>query len=361
MKISVTLANYNHAAFLTQCINGVRAQTYTDWELFIDDDGSTDDSRQIIEKHASEDPRILPRFFSKNRGAMTAIQACTMRATGTLMISVAADDYISDHRFFEHAVAALEHFPQAAGVFSSATLVNGRTGKKFARLGRYRPSTSLTGKKGTQFISPHEAMSAFLTNRLFIPGAAAIWKRSLFTEIGGYNEALGPQSDYFLNHALAALHGVVFLDKAAVVVREFSNSYSGSASDDEVFRRHALVEKKLRDLDLPYEVDKQLFARWRASFVQRHIGKGLLRQRFDAIRGAHRNVRDWEKRSFTSKFGAYLMRLQEDYAQFENLLDARTGRAQQIFDEIAGVIEPPAPSMKTIRAEPKRRHWWPQA
>ncbi len=60
-----------------------------------------------------------------------------------------------------------------------------------------------------QFIPPQEALTRFVSHHMVIPGFSVIAKRASMAELGDYDEALGPQSDYFLNHALAALHGAV--------------------------------------------------------------------------------------------------------------------------------------------------------
>ncbi len=380
MKISVTLPNYNHATFLAQCIDGVQSQTYSDWELLITDDGSTDDSRQIIESYAARDPRIKPIFFPENRGAMAAFAASIGRATGQLLFGNAADDYISNPQFFEFAIAALERFPQVAGVFACAAVVDGRDGKELWQMGSYHPAEppAVDYNAGVkedrapfpmQFIPPQEAMAAFLTNRVFIPGAAAIWKRELVADLGGYDEKLGPQSDYFLNHALAALHGVVFVDMPVIVVRAFESSYGSSASDDEFFRRHALVEKKLRALDLPYKTDERLFAQWRASTVGARTAEGFQRQMFEAMYRIRESLQPWQLSSFTPEFAAFFTSVNAECVRFEGELDKRVERAHQIFDDIAGPIASSAssagsastetaPPHPPIPAGKNRRSWW---
>ena len=59
MKISVVVPVYNTECYLKKCINSIIAQTYTNWELILVDDGSTDRSWQIIENAAEKDSRII--------------------------------------------------------------------------------------------------------------------------------------------------------------------------------------------------------------------------------------------------------------------------------------------------------------
>ena len=63
-------------------------------------------------------------------------------------------------------------------------------------------------------------------------GAAAVWRRSYVDRVGGYDPALGPRADYFLNHAVAALGGAVFLDEIATHVRHSEDSYGQAVGDD---------------------------------------------------------------------------------------------------------------------------------
>ena len=361
MKITIALANYNHSAYLAQCIGGMRAQTHQDWDLVIHDDGSRDNSRDIIEGLAAQDSRIVPSFFPTNRGAFTAIQtvtmeACARAASGDLFMSVAADDYISNPRFFERAVEAIKRFPEAAGVFSRATLVDGTTGRPFWRLGHYGWNIPFAHGGTTRFIPPGKAMAAFLRDRLFVPGASVIWRKPLFAGLGGYEEALGPQSDFFLNHALAAQHGIVFIDQACVTIREFRTSYSGSSSDEDYFRFHALMERRLRDLDLPVAANPRLFARWRASVIGKRIRDAAQRRRVAAILRLCRSLPDRERRSSPPGFQAFLTQIESEGIAMEDRLAARPRLAHDIFDELAGRLtpEPTAPRANLHGSKPSQ-------
>ena len=61
--VSIITPSYNSAAYIAEMIESILAQTYTNWELLITDDCSTDDSVKIIESYATKDSRILNQGF----------------------------------------------------------------------------------------------------------------------------------------------------------------------------------------------------------------------------------------------------------------------------------------------------------
>ncbi len=293
MKISIYLPNFNHAAFLPQALEGILSQTYQNWELFIIDDGSTDDSWSIIERYRNRDPRISAEKAPRNRGVIATLRRGLELSTGELLYPAAADDYLTNPRFFELGVAALQRFPQAAIVYGLATIIDASESRPIGPMGSYISSPGGRGAAkyddaGTsvQFIPPQEALETFVSHHMFIPGCSVILRRALMAELGDYDETLGPQSDYFLNHGLAALHGAVFVDAPVAVARVSATTYSGSASDDDCFRRHALVEKRLRALPLPYEKNERLFAQFRTSTIASRLAEAYQRRLFEALRGS---------------------------------------------------------------------------
>ena len=65
-KVDVFLSSYNHAAFLRESIDSILNQSYQNFILTIVDDGSTDESQEIIRSYS--DPRIRPIHLEKNTG-----------------------------------------------------------------------------------------------------------------------------------------------------------------------------------------------------------------------------------------------------------------------------------------------------
>ena len=93
MKISVIVPVYNCAPYVERCIRSILAQTYTDLEIICIDDGSTDDSGNILDKLSCEDARIRV-IHQKNAGVSAARNVGIDLATGDLITFVDSDDAI---------------------------------------------------------------------------------------------------------------------------------------------------------------------------------------------------------------------------------------------------------------------------
>jgi glycosyltransferase involved in cell wall biosynthesis len=359
MKLSIILPNFNHAAFITQAFEGYLSQTYQDWEVCVVDDGSTDESWAIIERYRDRDARIVAEKAPRNRGVNATLRRCHELSTGELLYPAAADDHLSNPRFFELGVAALRRFPQAALAYARAAIVDADDGRTFGYMGSYTPSRGAEGvvkysDAGTtvEFVPPREALARFVTHNMFIPGCSVILRRAWMAEVGGYDETLGPQSDYFLNHALAALHGAVFVDAPAAVARVSERTYTGSASDEDHFRRHALTEKKFRALALPYPVNEQLFAQFREATINSRLAEFFQRQLLQGLRAACDSIPPDALQMFPPEPKAYVTTLQQDCARLEKTLEAQIERARAIFNEVAGPLQPHKPI-----ASPNPRPW----
>lgn len=321
MKISVLSPNYNHGRFLAQNINGVLAQTHKNWELILVDDGSTDDSAAIIRDFAARDPRIKPIFFPANKGVMPAAIAAHKAASGDLLFGCAIDDYICNPNFFSTAVTSLRKRP-AAGFFGCASVVDPDTLAEKWVMGN-------APQEG--YLPAREAMIAFLHSKLFVPGVSAIWKRSFFDECGGYDPDLGPQCDYYINHALPALGGVIFSKTVMTVSRLFPSSYSQAVNDEEFFRRHALVEKKLRSLHTKYPIEKEWFNTWRFNLINGRLGVVRQKNFITSVRQTIGNIETWEFSVLPQDFVACREQLLKDCDALEKNLNARLAAAEEIL------------------------------
>lgn len=96
--LSIIINNYNYAAFLRQAIDSCLAQCYENFEIIVVDDGSDDDSAQIIRSYGDS---IIP-VLKSNGGQASAINAGFAVSQGEIIVLLDADDYL-----FEHALRTI--------------------------------------------------------------------------------------------------------------------------------------------------------------------------------------------------------------------------------------------------------------
>lgn len=89
--VSIITPLYNGERFVAQTIESVLAQTYTDWEMIIINDGSTDHSTEIVEKYVAQDSRIQ-LYSQPNGGSASARNNGIRRAQGRYIALLDADD-----------------------------------------------------------------------------------------------------------------------------------------------------------------------------------------------------------------------------------------------------------------------------
>lgn len=97
-NLSIIIPVYNSQVYLEKCINSVIKQTYTDWELILIDDGSTDGSEKICDSYSKKDERITV-IHQVNKGLSEARMAGLDIANGEWISFIDNDDAISPKMF----------------------------------------------------------------------------------------------------------------------------------------------------------------------------------------------------------------------------------------------------------------------
>ena len=90
-RVSIVVPVYNTSRFLDECIYSIRTQTYKNIEIIVIDDGSTDESVEIIRKHALEDERIKYKSQKKRGDTLTRNKENHI-TTSELLMFVDSDD-----------------------------------------------------------------------------------------------------------------------------------------------------------------------------------------------------------------------------------------------------------------------------
>ena len=270
-RLSVVMANYNHGRYLPKCFAGLQAQTFTDFEIVITDDGSTDGSAAIIRDYAAQDPRFRPHYFPANRGIAAASADIFGRATGTYLYSGAADDFVINRDFFQKAVTALDQDPRPAGFY-------GITGIYLAEKEKLVDSCGTAEVPG--YNTPRQCAEGFLKCRSVVTSPSCIWRTELFMKYWAQNNdelfrRLGPQVDFYLCHALAGVYGMCYEKTPFACQRIFEakTNYSANLHLWETASRYAELEKGLREVGVNYPGIETDWLRWRAFWMMDTIRK----------------------------------------------------------------------------------------
>ena len=105
-KVTVIMPIYNVAPYLSKCIESVLSQSYENFELFLVDDGSKDESPKIIDKYATQDNRISP-VHQVNSGVDAARNVGLEKGTGKYVAFIDSDDWY-EKEYLEKLVSTAE-------------------------------------------------------------------------------------------------------------------------------------------------------------------------------------------------------------------------------------------------------------
>ena len=111
-RVAIIIPSYNHAQFLSEAIESVLDQTYTDWTLTIIDDGSSDNSMDLATRYATSDPRIHVYQNSANLGTY-GTQQRGLDATDSEYVAILNSDDKWHSQKLHHQVEKLESQPEA--------------------------------------------------------------------------------------------------------------------------------------------------------------------------------------------------------------------------------------------------------
>jgi GT2 family glycosyltransferase len=196
-KYSIILPCYNHARYVGAAIESILAQTLGNWELLIVDDGSTDDSADVIQDFARREDRIKFRR-QQNAGQSVARNAAIALAAGPWIAFIDSDDLWLPQ--------ALELFDQYIAAHPHARFIHGRRqqlsvawASRPCVAGPFRPCPPGREARAAQF-HDHPTGTIELFGRMFITQSCVCCRRELLGpgQAGGYDPALRICEDYDL-------------------------------------------------------------------------------------------------------------------------------------------------------------------
>lgn len=176
--ISVIMASFNHADYIGEAIRSVQKQDYSNWELLIADDGSSDNTLEVLEAFA-DDPRIRIFPFQINREYHMRNFAA-QQAKGEYIAFLNSDDVFFAHKL-SLQVEVLKRSTQVAAVFTFTQAID-QDGQ--GQGGHPLKIFSVENK------SRHEWLNRFFMRGNCLCLSSAMMRRSWFKQTGGFNPSL---------------------------------------------------------------------------------------------------------------------------------------------------------------------------
>ena len=118
-KVSIITASYNYAKYIGKTIESVINQTFSDWEMLVVDDGSKDNSVDVINEYVQKDNRVklLTHYNNENKGLVETLKSGISNAQGEYIVFLESDDYIRED-YLEKKLKTFEKYTDVGFVYN---------------------------------------------------------------------------------------------------------------------------------------------------------------------------------------------------------------------------------------------------
>lgn len=220
--ISIVLPTFNRENFLKQSIDAIKNQTFKNWELIIVDDGSTDDTIQILESLLLDINNPVKIIKQENQGPAQARNNGIKKSQGEFVAFYDSDDlWLSDH--LESSIGILSKFNEIDWLYTACKRVDLQSGEIFEENSFYDGATpkslfSLNTEThdSLHIIKDATAAEVSITHGIDSCFQASVIRRSVFKNIQLPNFRVG-EDRLFITMALKAGYTLAFNDKVNVI------------------------------------------------------------------------------------------------------------------------------------------------
>ncbi len=211
--VSVLMSCYNASRWLHDAIDSILCQTFQDFEVVLVDDGSTDDTPDIVRRYANRDHRIVA-VTKDNTGLADSLNAGMAQATGQWIARLDADDLCEPNRL-DRQIRFLRDHPDVILLGSGFVEIN-ETGASIARY---------------HYPGDHGRLVRHLRRMMrFFPHSSAVFKREIALGAGAYNPLFQKAQDWDLWLRMSERGAITCLPDCLVKIRKHTEQISASPS-----------------------------------------------------------------------------------------------------------------------------------
>jgi glycosyltransferase involved in cell wall biosynthesis len=281
MLVSIVMPAYNAGLFIENAIGSIIAQEYQNWELLIADDGSTDNTRQIVDRYL--DPRIKSFHNESNLGYLKACNKVLALCRGQFITFQDADDWSAPDRLSKQ-LAAFENNSELGIVGTWA---------------RYQTLQGAILREKKTPVS-HEEIYQHMWQRNPFCGASIMVRKEVYDAIGGYKEYFDRigNEDYDWAMRIVERFKAANLPEFLYFVQVTANSISRNIRSPRQLISHDLVhflaeQRKFQNSDSLSGLDTSNLIEFEQRILQLYIKDKALIYRKAADIAAYN--REWKK------------------------------------------------------------------
>ncbi|SRR5690554_6500503 len=209
--VSIVIPTFNRADFIKEALDSVFAQTYPNFEVLVVDDGSTDDTRKVLDAY-SQDPR-LRYFYQENQGQSVARNYGISEAQGEFICFLDSDNRWLPNKL-DISVRALTENPGVSVVYGDIITINEK-GEQISTYNMRRHSGHIVAHLfGRNFVSMNTTMS----------------RRECFSEMGAFDPEQRGAEDYELWLRFSVRYRFLYIPEFLAEYRVMENQLSSDKS-----------------------------------------------------------------------------------------------------------------------------------
>ena len=196
--MSVIVPTYNYARFIGQTLENLRAQTYPRWECIVVDDGSTDDTEEVVTRFIASEPRVS-YIRQANQRQSVAKNTGLAAASGEYVQFLDADDFIEPLKF-ERQLEFMETHADVDIVYGGVRFFHTEREDErlYSMFGENKPWMPEVSGAGREVLFPLVRQNIMVIN-------SPLLRRSVVDDVGPFDPVLPPVEDwdYWIRCALA--------------------------------------------------------------------------------------------------------------------------------------------------------------
>jgi glycosyltransferase involved in cell wall biosynthesis len=205
-RVSIIIPTYNGSAYLQEALRSVLAQTYMDWEAVLVDDGSTDQTRAVVEAAAPGFSGRLHYIYQTNRGLAAARNTAIRHAKGDLLALLDSDDVWLPHR--------LDLGVRLMDSDSTIGLVHG----KVARIDAQSNFVEYPPSPRRKYLEGRIARQIY-TRRAHLLCPTTLFRKECINRVGLFDETMDGTADRDMWFRIAEHYRVAYIDEVVAHYR----------------------------------------------------------------------------------------------------------------------------------------------